>query len=82
MDKINVLRTKIDHIDQQLMDLLEERYTLTNAIGLVKENIQKNVKDNDRELYIFNKITKYSHSPSIELVYKAIINESKNQQGK
>lgn len=82
MDKINTLRSEIDAIDDQLMNLLAQRYDLTYQIGIEKLNTEKLVEDVDRELIILNKISNYSHSPSIELVYKAIINESKNKQRK
>ncbi|MFK5883788.1 MAG: chorismate mutase [Candidatus Izemoplasma sp.] len=82
MDKINTLRKEIDTIDEQLMNLLDKRYNLTNQIGILKTKTEKVIEDVDRESKILNKISKYGHSPSIELVYKAIINESKNKQRK
>lgn len=82
MDKIAALRKQIDQLDDLLIDILHDRYNLTNEIGAIKKESHLVVKDNNREEYIFNKISKYSHSPSIELVYKTIINESKNNQRK
>ena len=82
MDKIDDLRIKIDQLDDLLMDILQDRYSLTKQIGDLKKDSHLVVEDNNREEYIFNKISKYSHSPSIDLVYKTIINESKNKQRK
>lgn len=82
MDKINTLRKEIDTIDNQLMNLLDKRYHLTNQIGIEKTKTEKVIKDVERESIILNKISKYSHSPSIELIYKAIFAESKNKQRK
>lgn len=82
MDKITALREKIDLLDDSIMALLEERYTLTSSIGSLKKDTHIEVQDSKREDYIFKKISKYGHSPSIELVYKTIIDESKHKQRK
>lgn len=82
MDKLLEARSKIDTIDEQIMDLLEERYYVSKEVGRIKEEIKKEVLDNSREQIIFDKTSKYSHSPQIIEVYKTIMNESKKLQRK
>ena len=60
MDKIDDLRIKIDQLDDLLMDILQDRYTLTKQIGDLKKDSHLVVEDNNREEYIFNKISKYT----------------------
>lgn len=80
MDKITSLRKRIDLIDSQLMQLLEERYHLTKEVGTYKIENSIEVLDSKREDAIYDKISKFSHSPQIVEVYRTIMNQSKNQQ--
>ena len=82
MDEIIKLRAEIDKIDDKLMDLLEKRYNLTNEIGFHKNKSHDEILDTNRESYIYNKTSKYSHSPQLRYVYDVILNESKKEQGK
>ncbi len=82
MDEIIKLRQEIDEIDNKMMNLLERRYVLTNKIGIKKKQSKIQILDANRESQIFNKISKYSHSPQIRHIYNAILNESKKDQGK
>ena len=82
MDKIDDLRIQIDKIDDEIMSLLDKRFNLTKEIGELKKQSNREVLDTKRENNIRNKISKYSHSPSISVVYTAIMDESKRQQGK
>ena len=80
MDKITDLRTIIDDIDNELMALLNKRYEISDKIGAIKSNSKKVILDKKREDYVLNKTKKHSHSPQLELVYRTIMNESKNIQ--
>lgn len=82
MDQIAKYRTEIDEIDDQIMELLNKRYDLSIKIGIEKKQVKTHVFDQNREQYIINKASKYSHSPQIEEVYKTIMNESKTLQRK
>ncbi|MCK5761842.1 MAG: chorismate mutase [Candidatus Izimaplasma sp.] len=82
MDKIADLRKLIDIIDDEIIALLEERYTLTKKIGNVKALSKTNVLDTKREKYILDKTSKYNHSPEIGIVYKTIMEASKSLQRK
>ena len=80
MDKIIKLRSRIDEIDSEIMHLLNERYEISDEIGTIKSNSKVDVLDTKREEYVLNKTKKHSHSPQLELVYRTIMNESKNIQ--
>ena len=82
MDKINDLRNKIDQIDNNIMSLLNRRYEISDQIGTLKSNSNKEILDQKREDYVLNKTKEYSHFPQIELVYKSIMTQSKNIQRK
>ena len=80
MDQITKLRISINEIDDEVMRLLSKRYEISDQIGTIKSNSKKDVLDTKREDYVLNKTKKHSHSPQLELVYRTIINESKNIQ--
>ena len=80
MDDLKTLRNEIDQLDDSIMKLLSKRFDLSIKVGNYKllNNIQ--VTHDDREKRIISKISKYSHSPSIEHVYKTILQQSKSLQ--
>ena len=82
MKSIDTIRKEIDILDDQIMSLLEERYNKTNEIGRLKQQENIVILDVNRENYIINKISKYSHSPQIESIYRAIMKESRKAQKK
>ena len=82
MDELNKERKQINDIDGQIMKLLDKRFVHTNKIGDIKRRLESAVFDNNRETSIFNKTSKYSHSPQIKVVYQCIMNESKKLQRK
>ncbi len=82
MDKIDELRYLIDTLDDEIMALLEKRFTLSVKIGNEKTHAKIHVLDTKRESLILEKTSKYSHSPEIEVVYKTIMEESKLLQRK
>lgn len=82
MDALKDLRNQIDQIDNQIMDLLDKRFNITQQVGDYKKQHNIQVLDQNREKSISAKTSKYSHSPQIDNVYKAIMKESKSQQRK
>lgn len=80
MDKLEDLRKQIDKLDNDLMKLLNKRYELSEQIGDLKSNSNKDIVDTNREKQVLIKTLEYSHSPQLELVYRTIMNESKNIQ--
>tara|TARA_B100001123_G_C15344126_1_gene1036244 strand:- start:7284 stop:7559 length:276 start_codon:yes stop_codon:yes gene_type:complete len=53
---ISVLRQKIDQLDDQLTDILLERFDLCNRIGNSKSEIGAQTEDEDREREIIDRI--------------------------
>ncbi len=82
MDKINQQRKLIDDIDNQIMNLLDRRFTITKTIGNLKKDLNVKVLDTKREDVIYEKISKYSHYPLIKHVYETIMKVSKEAQRK
>jgi len=82
MDKIDEMRHLIDVLDDEIMSLLDERFTLSIKIGNLKTLAKTDVLDTKREKIVLDKTSKYSHSPEIDVVYKTIMEESKSLQRK
>lgn len=82
MDTLTSLRKEINEIDEQIMDLLDKRMTVSTKIGILKQDQNHPVLDTNRELLIYNKTSKYSHSPQIRSIYNTIMSESKSLQRK
>lgn len=82
MDQINDLRTKIDKIDDEIMNLLDKRFSIAIHIGNLKELTKTSVLDTKREKIVLDKTSNYSHSPEIGVVYNVIMEQSKSLQRK
>ena len=82
MDKLLEQRKRIDEIDNQIMDLLDERYDISIEIGNIKEESKTPVLDSGRELEVLKKTAKLRHSLAIKNVYTSIMEESKKLQRK
>ena len=80
MDKLEELRVLINDIDDEIMSLLDKRFSLSIEVGKVKSVSSTSVLDTKREEYILDKTSNYSHSPEIDIVYKKIMEESKSLQ--
>lgn len=82
MDQIKILRTRIDSLDDEIMELLQQRFNIVLAIGSAKSEQKKAILDSSREDFILDKASKYSHSPQIKTVYSSIMSEAKILQRK
>lgn len=80
MDNITKLRNKIDQIDNQIMDLLDQRFSITKEVGIEKAKTNNQILDKNREFLILEKTAKFSHSPQIKDIYIYMMNLSKSQQ--
>ncbi len=78
MDDLTKMRSKIDKIDDEIMKLLEGRYTLSKEIGLFKKEQGIQVLDLKREHEILDKARQISEE--IYYVFLKIIEESKKLQ--
>lgn len=82
MDKLLEARSKIDEIDNQIMDLLDKRYDLSIEIGNTKKETKSVILDSNREETVLNKTSKQRHCLAIKKVYISIMEESKKIQRK
>ena len=56
IEKINVLRDKIDSLDDQMLDLLVKRFAVSKEIGEIKTSGGINVGDLNREQEIIDRL--------------------------
>lgn len=76
-------RAEIDHIDQQLVQLLLQRFEVTQRIGNKKRELQLPVKDEKREQQIIHRLCQQvpdEQKPWIADIYHGIMDASCQQQ--
>ena len=56
IEKINGLRNKIDLLDEQMLDLLVQRFSVSREIGDIKASNGINVGDPNREQEIIDRL--------------------------
>lgn len=81
MDKLDQLRHEIDKIDEEVMELLEKRLSITKEVGLYKKNNSKVVNDPNREKKILDKADKFIYSDEIKKIYQYMFSLNKFYQG-
>ena len=85
-NRIKDFREKIDRLDDQLIDIIVERLSLTLDIGEIKKEINLNITDNNREQEIINRMTQRLNGrlnpKEIEKIFNLIFQISKKLQKK
>ena len=56
-EKINILRNKIDHLDNQILDFLVQPFSISREIGEIKSSSGIEIRDPDREKEIIERLT-------------------------
>ena len=56
-EKINTLRKKIDDYDDQILDLLIKRFSVSKKIGVIKATNRLEIGDPNREREIINRLS-------------------------
>jgi chorismate mutase len=79
MDEIELLRRKVDKIDDQIVDALVERTKVCKSIGLIKKKKGMQIRDNSREKEIYKRVRQRAakfglDSFQVEAVYHQIVN--------
>lgn len=81
---LKVLRSKIDHIDRQLIELLNERARRSLEVGEVKRNRREECYVPHRERRILEKLTSLNKGPfpnhALQSVYREIFSASRSLQ--
>ncbi len=80
MNNLSSLRNKIDLLDDKIMSLLNERFTISKQIGIIKQKTNTAILNKKREQDILNKISCYQNKKQITNVYNTILEESKKLQ--
>jgi maltose O-acetyltransferase len=77
-------RQKIDHLDQQIVALLEERMTVVEAISAIKKEEGKAILDTSREQEVLAKIAGFveneRYNEAILATYQGLMDASKHFQ--
>lgn len=77
MDKI---RKEIDNIDEEIFQLLERRFSLTDTIGKYKKENNILIRDSKREEEIKLRMEKLENKIEIKEIYERIFELSKKRQ--
>lgn len=80
MPSLESLRNEIDALDDIIMNALEQRFSLMNAIKTEKQRLNLEVTQSNRESVVLNKTDKFNHHEAIKNIYKLIIDLSKSLQ--
>jgi monofunctional chorismate mutase len=83
MSTLEILRTQIDEIDDQLLKLLIKRLSIVENIGKIKENSKLPVQDLKREAAILKRINELAPSNNKECItelFQHIIRYCKDHQ--
>ncbi|HDP99755.1 MAG TPA: chorismate mutase [bacterium] len=84
MNQIEQSRQRIDSIDRQLLQLLNERAEVALLIGKIKKENGLPIYDQSREDEILSKLQKKNRGPlsngSIVKIFMTIIRENRNLQ--
>lgn len=77
-------RTKIDQLDRQIVDLLNQRARAARAIGLLKRDTQTPIYEPEREKQIFENVKRNNGGPlpdgDLQRVYERIIDVMRKLQ--
>ncbi len=79
MDEIQRLRKKVDQVDEQILNALNERAEICRAIGLAKKKKGMQIRDTSRENEIYKRVkekaVEFHLDPlQVEAVYREIVN--------
>jgi len=85
MEKIGILRKKIDDLDLKLLKLLSKRRNLALRIGKIKSTHGLHIRDKKREMQILKsrlKIAKNLKFPKnlVKALFKVILSDSRQYQ--
>ena len=82
-NKIEELREKINSLDDRIIKLLEERFSISKEIGKIKFNSESTILDKNREREIINRLdmnTKIISKESVDMIYQNIFKVSREIQ--
>lgn len=74
MERLHELRKEIDEIDEQIIELLEERVRVAKEIGEIKRELNLPIRDEKREEEVLKKAGKFRE------VFKKIVEVCRDVQ--
>jgi chorismate mutase/prephenate dehydratase len=74
-EELKNIRTQIDSLDEQIIDLIQRRASFAKEIGRVKKNSNDPIYRPDREREVYEKVSKKSNGPLPPSVIRAIYRE-------
>jgi chorismate mutase len=79
MDDLQQLRKKVDEIDEQILNALNERNKICRSIGLIKKKKGMKIRDTTRENEVYERVREkavqfHLDSVQVEAVYREIVN--------
>src|SRR5260370_138925 len=82
--KLEGFRVKIDDVDKRIVELLNERTTIVEGIGLVKRHANLPVYEPKREDQVFANVRESNRGPlsqeAVRRIFERIIDESRSIQ--
>jgi chorismate mutase len=77
-------RERIDEIDVEIVKLLNQRTTVVEEIGRIKQDLTLGIYEPKREEQVFENIRIHNHGPlptdSLKRIFERIIDEMRNVQ--
>lgn len=84
-ESVDALREKIDHLDQKIVTLLNQRATLARRVGRKKNRDNKEVYVPSREKQILDRLCALNRGPfpsqAIRSIYREILSASRSLEG-
>ena len=84
MEELADCRRKIDVLDMQLLELLNERTRIVEQIGRIKQHLSLPIYEPKREEDVFRNVTTHNSGPlsseAVKRVFERIIDEMRNIQ--
>ncbi|MBT8358153.1 MAG: prephenate dehydratase [Deltaproteobacteria bacterium] len=81
---IDELRQSIDHIDENILDLINQRLVIAKQIGTIKKKKKEKVTDKIRELSVLERLKKINQgdlrNDTLDYIFTQIISESREIQ--
>lgn|GEM_PF-1222678 len=86
-DKLSELRKRINNLDRNIFQLLDERFRLSAEIGLIKQELNKPIIDIEREEFLKSQLLEWSRERGISFeflnsLWRQILHESRDIQSK
>ncbi|MGA8026332.1 MAG: chorismate mutase [Bryobacteraceae bacterium] len=84
MDDLERCRVHIDDLDLRLLDLINQRTTIVEEIGRIKQDLHLAIYEPKREDQVFANVVGHNHGPlphdAVKRIFERIIDEMRNVQ--